>query len=144
MAVSDRRWIATRGRWLVLAGIVSIVTVIAICVRVAVWPPNARTWGTVADWVVGTGTVAALLVAALAYRHQLENRRQEYEDDLKSQIRLVHAWTFDAAIRRDEHLFAPFSGNCGVRVTNESDLPVYEVSLGFVTHGGITLRFQPI
>jgi hypothetical protein len=84
-------------------------------------------WGSAPAWASGIITALAFLIAALAYRQQLADRRTD-------QARRVCCWPVEVvplrkATERGVQLGHGGGQSVMVRVRNASELPVYEVSV---------------
>jgi hypothetical protein len=120
------RWI--RGLWIVGIALVVVPVVIAGIVS---WPPTVSVWGTIDGWVAGLPTAGALLIAALAYRSRVAQQRVARLDDLKAQARLVNAWAY---VPSDADV-----ATYGLKVSNRSDAPAYDLRIVMETPHGITM-----
>lgn len=67
----------TRRAWRLaaLAGLLAVILLV-VAVEALHWPVQ---WGTAGEWVSGGGTIAAIVFAGLALRHDIDARREELE-----------------------------------------------------------------
>lgn len=131
-----------KATWSLAVGALAVPLVVAVATS---WPPKAEVWGPIGVWVAGLPTAGALLVAALAYRSQVEQRHEAALEALRSQAKRVNAWSYvshrpgQQGNSQDAFDADGDWPSYGLRVSNQSEAPVYDLQAALLLPEGVQL-----